>query len=515
VNPLKPNPVKPKIIVFLLLITSYSAIAQLTYEKRIEIELKDNYIGETLYQFGKHGFIIRTYRKNMPGKKDEWKYDLYNTDFELAKTLKVKIDSRLYADETFTNDSMVHTLFKDKNGNFSLVSIHVPNLEKTVVHGTLTRNISLSDMAILGDMAYLNAIIKKERFLLSINWKTGKKQLMPIQIDGYKSKNISMRNFQLLDDANEIFLYINASDKKKESKFFTIRLGNDGDKNEMFDFSANFTQKINSVTTYKLNEKEYIYTGTYSKEGGAPSGMLFCKGNVDKIETTNLISFSDMAFVAVEKEKEKDEESNKKSKKSSRRRSKSQSESSIHLNLAIHDIIPVDDGYLFLGEVYYPTYYTTSYIDYQTINGVTTSVTRYKTVFGGFKYTKAILAKYDLNGDLDWDKSFAMSPSYKPFYIKKFVSIAIDSNNAIKLVYANENKIVSKAIGLDGTVITETESEEIETGYSGDKVKYTFSDLDYWYGNYFLAYGSQKIKNKGNKEAGRKREIFFISKIKY
>jgi hypothetical protein len=241
---------KPKFIVFLLLITSYSAIAKLTYEKRIEIELKDDYIGNRLYQFGEIGFILRSYRINIPGKKDEWKYDLYNTDLEVAKTLKMKLDSKLYADETFKNDSMLHTLYKDKTGKFSLVSIHASDLEKSVVNGVLPRNISVSDMAVLGDFAYLNTYIKKERFLFSINWKTGKKHMMPIQVEGYKSKNIILRDFQLMEESNEIFLYVKVSGKKKDYKLFIIRLNNKGEKEEMFDFSANFIQKINSVTTY-------------------------------------------------------------------------------------------------------------------------------------------------------------------------------------------------------------------------------------------------------------------------
>jgi hypothetical protein len=259
-----------------------------------------------------------------------------------------------------------------------------------------------------------------------------------------------------------------------------------------------------------LNEKEYIYTGTYFKQASSATGMFFCKGSNGKIETTNLVDFSDMDYSNIEK----DDETIKKSKKASKRRGNKKS-APIHINLAIHEILPVEDGYFFLGEAYHPTYYTTSYIDHQTINGVTTSVTRYKTEFGGYQYTNAILAKYDLNGDLDWDKSFTLIPAYKPYYITKFVSIVKNSVRAVKLVYASKNKIVSKTIGTDGTVIIDTESEEIETKYSGDKIKYSFTDLDYWYGNYFLAHGSQKIKNKDNKEAGRKREVFFISKIKY
>jgi hypothetical protein len=502
--------VKPKIIVFLLLITSYSAIAQLTYEKRIEIELKDDYLGETIYQFGEDGFILRSYRINIPGKKNEWKYDLYNTDLEVAKTLKMKLDSRLYEDETFKNDSMLHTLYKDKNGKFSLVSIRAKDLKKTIVEGVLPRNSTVTDLAILGDFAYLNANIKKERFLFSINWKTGKKHMMPIQIEGYKSKNIILDGFQLIQESNEIFLYVKAYGRKMEYKFFIVKLNNKGEKEDMFDFSANFIQKIVSVTTYKLNEKEYIYTGTFSKTGSGATGIFFCKGNNGNIESTNLVNFSDMDISQIDREAK----INEKSKKGSKRRNNKKT-TTVYTNLVLHEIIPVENGYFFLGEAFHPTYSTEPYTVTTMIAGNTETVTRYRTVFAGYQYTYAILAKFDLEGDLDWDKRFSLFPFYKTRYVRKYVSIAKSDDNAVKLVFASDNRIYSKTLGADGTVINYTESEEIETGYSSDKIEYSFSKADYWYGNYFLAYGSQRIKNKGNKEAKRKREVFFISKIKY
>ena len=61
-------------------------------------------------------------------------------------------------------------------------------------------------MAILGDFAYLKATIKKSPFLFAINWKTGAKKLIPINIKDYSPKRLSLMNFQILNESNEIIL---------------------------------------------------------------------------------------------------------------------------------------------------------------------------------------------------------------------------------------------------------------------------------------------------------------------
>lgn len=174
----------------------------------------------------------------------------------------------------------------------------------------------------------------------------------------------------------------------------------------------------------------------------------------------------------------------------------------------------IENGYLFLGEAYYPTYRTETYSTTSTVNGVTTTSTQTRQVFDGYQYTHAMLGLFDEEGNLLWDQIFEMKGSYKPFYVKRFISIAEKDENSLKLVFASGKRIISKSIDYEGAVINDSESEDIETSYTGDKVKTSFSNIDYWYDNYFVAYGSQKIKNKAG-EAKRKRKVYFVSKIKF
>lgn len=190
----------------------------------------------------------------------------------------------------------------------------------------------------------------------------------------------------------------------------------------------------------------------------------------------------------------------------------------IKYHLALHEMQQVNDGYIFLGEAFYLTYRTESQTIY--VNG--SPQTQTYSVFDGYQYTHAILIKFDLEGNIDWDQIFKMWPNNKPFYIKKFISIDKENkNNGLYFVFADGSKIVSKAFNLDGGLIYEKTSDDIENLYEGDKTKWAISNIDFWYNGYFISYGTQKIKNtngvKDNKDKSvkKKRKVYFINKIAY
>ena len=202
--------------------------------------------------------------------------------------------------------------------------------------------------------------------------------------------------------------------------------------------------------------------------------------------------------------------------KKQKKKAKKGKEYSINFSIADHNIIEKEDGYIFLGEAYYPTYRTESYTTTTTVNGVTTTQTRYRTVFDGYQYTHSVIAKFSKEGELVWDKTFEMWQAYKPYYVKRFISIAEENQSNISLVFASGGSIISKSFDTKtGAIEKDERSKPIETGLSEDQVKRSFSNIDYWYGNYFLAYGNQKIKNSKDASVKRKRKVFFFSKVKY
>ncbi len=487
-------------------------MAQISFEKRIELELVDGYYGERIFEFDQLGFLLRSAMVKADGPKRDWKYVHYNTDLEAGETIQVTLDKKLNPDETYTSGSWMHTLFKTRKGRFAIVSIDVKTLEVTQIEGEMPKKSWISEMGILGDRAYMKTSIKGKPFLFVVNWKTGKQKLRPITLQGFRPNQISLNDFQILDETQEIMLFTRIQIAKKASDIYVIQVNEEGENQLVYNLTQNTSRNIINLSARNAGQGNYIFTGTYNEANHKGStGIFICQAKGSELDFIEFHPYLDLDnFLSYLPEKRKERIEKKKARKESQGK-----EMKIRYRLADHDIITLKDGYQLLGEAYYPTYRTESYQTTQTINGRTRTVTQSRQVFDGYQYTHALLAKFDFQGKLLWDQTFEMWPAYKPYSVTRFINIVNQNEEQIKLVFSNRSRIVSKIFGREGQVLQDIESEPIESLYESDKYKWTASTIDYWYDNYFLAYGRQKIKNKDDDNVKRKRKVYFISKIKY
>ena len=93
------------------------------------------------------------------------------------------------------------------------------------------------------------------------------------------------------------------------------------------------------------------------------------------------------------------------------------------------------------------------------------------------------------------------------------VNVYFNGNETV-LAYNREGKIGSK-IFEGSTVIEGVEYDPIEPMFVNDKVMSdSKSSMEYWYDNYFLAYGFQTIKNNSKSDTD-KRVVFYINKVSF
>ncbi|MFT6845626.1 MAG: hypothetical protein ACJAUV_001823 [Flavobacteriales bacterium] len=513
-QPAQPLSMK-KSILFLssLLLVCTTVKSQISYEERIELELKDGYENEKIISFGSHGFILSAKNSKSSGKEIEWKYDKYDVNLQATETKKILLGKKLTFEASYTDEHRTHSFYKDRKGNYSLITIEASNLEVATVTGLLPRKATVFSMSVLGDYVFLEVYIKNSPLIVSVNWKTGEHKTIPILIDNVSSKKTRLKDFQLLKGTNELFMYVSAEVEKKKSDVYVVSFNANGEKKEIFNLTKGIDKNLVDISCSKVADDTYIYTGTYATNNAYSSeGIFFCqakKGKVDYIKFYNYLDLKNFLSYLPEKKQEKIE-------KKKKRKEKKGKDYSLSYKIAAHEVTPLDDGYLFLGEAYYPTYRTVTYTTTPTSNGVASTSTQTRLVFDGFQYTHAMLGKFDKAGSLVWDQTFDMWSSYKPYSVRNLISIAEKNQNSLKLVFASHNKITAKSFDFDGTVIQENQSDEIKTPNKEDKTKYTLSAIDFWYDNYFIAYGKQKIINKdSNRKTKRKREVYFISKIKF
>lgn len=498
---------------FLLLLISFFAhtfTAQVQNIKRIEFELKEGYSNHEFAKFGDNGILLYSKSDELVEGVYEWKIERYSTDLELSETTFIKVPKGQRLDETFENETNLYLFFKSKKGAYNIFEVNAKTLEIRKSQGILPKKIWLKEFRVIQNTAFLTGSIKGEPTIYTINFQTGEKNLRPILVNGYKSNKLSIENVQIQDQTNELFVYMNAY-LKKEHDIHILRFDSNGEKKDALNLTADIDQKLSSISASYISDNEYVYTGTYSDRSSRSSqGVYICKstnGKKDFIQFYNFLEFEKFLSYLPEKRQAKIEKKKKKKEKKGK-------ELKLNYQIASHNIIIKDDKYIFIGEAYYPTYRTETYT---TTGANGTTVTHTRTVFDGYRYTHATVAAFDKKGARLWDQTFEMFPSYKPFYVKKFISVSTDSKNKIDLLFSSRSSIHSISFSENGEIINDDNYDLIETGSEDDKVRYSLSNMDHWYGSYFLTHGLQKIKNKEEKEkrGKKKRKVYFINKISY
>lgn len=178
----------------------------------------------------------------------------------------------------------------------------------------------------------------------------------------------------------------------------------------------------------------------------------------------------------------------------------------------VHEIVPYKNQFILLGEAFYPKYVSTDRTFapfFYNSGGGPSNLMRDGRIFDGYYYTHAVVMGFDQNGKLLWDNSFEIN-DVKTFTLEQFVKLEFQGDR-IALLYLYDNELRTKIIQ-DEEVLEGKTIENIKTSFEKDVIKKeqtAMNRLDYWYRDYFYAYGVQEIANNDR----GKRRVFFINKI--
>ncbi len=195
--------------------------------------------------------------------------------------------------------------------------------------------------------------------------------------------------------------------------------------------------------------------------------------------------------------------------KKAMKKTRSSEEFSSDLNVVLHDAFRFKGQNILVGESYYAQYHTETFTDFDFYGRPFTNT---YNVFDGYRFSNAIVAAFDDNGQLLWDNSMEIRNLLTDEQIPH-VSVFPSGNNLV-MAYLSEGKVASQIIH-EGSVVEKTEYSELDLADPNDRlVTETKSMLVPWYGNYFLCYGYQEIKNiSGGGKA--KKLVFYCNKVQF
>ena len=511
-----------KVTVILLLLAaglSNMVSAQISQSQRVEIATVNDAVNFNVVPVGKNGllaFYIDKTAKDEEGKV--WVFKKLDTDLKEQWTKTYTVDKKKQYKSSDFNNGNLYLLFDDfRNGEISIIIINTATNELTEYNDVLGNKLRVEDFKVNNEVAYFNGYIKRAPTLFDIDLKSKKRKIFPL--DGY-GKHVFLDNLEFDNRSSSINVSATVTDKKNR-KFIVKNIGaNQVDRD--FSLGAQAEDKwLLNASVRKLEGDRQLVIGTYSKARGAGSqGVYLAKFNGSEREYIKFYSFVDFENFfkyLPEKAQERVEKRINKQKEKGK-------DPVFSYSLLVHDIIEKDSQYIFLAEAYYPVYHTQSYTStrvesYNTVGpggGTTTqtrtvTVTEYRQIFDGFRFTHAVVAGFDEQGNKKWDNCFEMG-DIQTFSLSEKIKVDLASGK-IGMAYVVGNNIKSKYI--EGNKVAEGKTSELyNTMQTGDKLKATFSTIEAWYDHYFIGWGFQRIRNEDNKDKVV-RKVYFANKFGY
>lgn len=454
---------------------------------RIEYPYRADYEDQLVLPVGDKGLVVQSFARDTKDGKRCFKTAYYSTAMKYVSADSMLIDKGMYYYSNVVENGVLYTVLRERDGSFMIVAFNTATRKCTVTDGEYTRKGSMRNLVISDGSVVFSSTQKKTDRIGIIDLKSGSCNFADIHFPKVKDKNIFILENTVID--NTIYALVRAGEDVQ-----LVRVDKQGKLLGTNNLTADIPERIVSASVSKAGSRFFV-TGTYSKvkKGGA-EGIFFSELKNNQFNNIRFYNFLDLKNFT-------EYMSSRKQAKIERKKAKAEKagkEYALDYLMASHRIMTDGKDYFYLGEAYYPVYRTTM------VGNMVMST------FAGYDYTHAVLAKFNAAGNLLWDECFPMDPRTLPMYVKRFVSASMKGNN-VNLLFADKNRLVSKLFrNADGKVIQDRTSEMIETGNDEEDVKkMRYSNSQYWYGDNFLVYGTQVVKNS---KTGERRKVFAITK---
>ena len=274
---------------------------------------------------------------------------------------------------------------------------------------------------------------------------------------------------------------------------------------------------INTAFAYKIDNSTDLVIGSYGKNSrtrvfdghesiGVASTGFFSILIQNNVEVSNsFYEFSDLQNFYRYLRKPSDLSV----RRGTNRVARGGKESSIDHDLLAHDVFKWKDNYVFLAEAYYPEYRTVTTMVYDYYGRPYPST---YSVFEGFRYLTTFIAGFDSTGVMKWNNDLELRNIITQNLKQKV--LAWEDTDGLVLSFTEDARIASKILS-DGNTTGSISYTDIAPLSSRDKVfNDSNSNIVSWYGNYFLVYGYQNIKNNYQADRSNK-NVFYINKVAF
>jgi hypothetical protein len=465
-------------------------------------------------------------------------YNVQKFDTNLAKVFSIdgSIETNLdYVTSTYDGQSVFLLFSRYRSTVYQIVKVNIgPGFVETFTINTLDR-FEITEFKTLGYSLFMAGTVRDEPVLIHANLVTSQTKVLPSAIKGSNA----IQSIEV--DTVHRFANVSFAVKKgKQTRIIARSYDEVGKVQHNVSVDPSEDYSLLNGRLQVLNDSVKLMIGTYgyrtmqSSTAAASQGLFISKLLFDEVQFTQYHSFTDFKnffnFLSDRQQEKMD--------RRIQRKKEDGSDLKLNYRLLVHDIIPKDNQYVLVAEVFYPEYRPNpgmgfgSYYGNPWMYGTPFGSRIYnpwlwnplygsrglsnQQVFDGFIYTHAIVAGLSKDGKLIWDNSINFD-NVKSMTLSEKINVQVKQDGLTRLVYTKDATVRSKIIKGE-TVIDSDRNIPVDSGQKGDKIRKTDSDaISHWFDNYYLAWGDQKIINTSSStpENRGKRSIFFLNKITF
>mgnify|MGYP001765780259 CR=1 FL=1 len=486
---------------------------------RLEIETRQDTEPFTVIPFGPKGMLLFYESVAVTDDKDHtvWIFKLYDVNFRQVWIQEMPILKDLKYEKSVSHNDLLYLIFYNREksfdgNNFEIVT--VPGTKDGLIAaktGKIPDKSLLAHFTIWHQKALLGIISDDDQSsIIGFDLSTGEQFPTPLTNARFTflldmkldtAAGILHAFYKTYDNEANEFIYYRQFNEHGDS-LLTVPVYNDAARyliNSGEILLPGYGQVL-IIGTFKDNPKgktDNVYNGLDIES----SGIFVTRLTGTSVDFMKYYNFSE--FSSFYKNLSVNDLSR------IRKRDKKGEEITIDYNLLVHNILRLEDGYVFVAEAYYPEYHTVTRMMYDWYGRPMPS---YYNVFDGYRYTSAFVTRFDKEGNMLWDNGMELWDILSN-KLENRVNVIFDGEETI-LAFNFKGEITYKAF----TAKEEQQSLEyvpIESKHTRDKMtSESGSNMMYWYRNYFLVYGYQRIRNTMLSEED-KRNVFYVNKIAF
>jgi len=507
-------------ILFFVTICPFIAYAQLVQPQRFERELSNFEDGFEVMAGGEDGLILYRWLNEYDKQGGQlWEFVLLDTALNVSWEKKLFMERNIvFKGYDFSMGSYYFLFQQNSSNSKDLKLMQMRQNNGDTLRYTIKNLVplELTEFEITDGAALLGGYYNGEPLVIHFDFQEMKTKVLP-GIFGSKTELV-----QLKVDDNAITVLVSDKTIDKRNTLTIKNYDIDGEYLNTFTFNPDLDKGLIFGRITEIENETDLVVGTYGPKRSEYSRGLFLgvvnEMNQQQIKYFNYANFEN--FFNYMRIKRRERVSNRIDRKKIQGK-----KIKFNYRLLVHEIFKQGDDYIILGEAFYPKYSSTgTYYDVETsqfgnyggFRGLGRPNDYTPTNFAGYRYTHAVVAAFNSQGEMIWDNSFEIEDVIS-FSLDQYVKASF-TEEGIVLLYLYDNQIRSKII----------RGSEVVEGKKFDDLKLTFEDdqvnnylstkvggLEKWYGDTFVAFGVQRIKNLKDSGVELNRKVFYVNKVEY